>query len=92
LNPYLNEHINRFQVNRNTVSDEYDKLLNINFDTGKLIPISESNILRDRKFSNLMIELMTHTKTLMPIYDRIGENIKVIDSIVTKGNSYSIGN
>ena len=41
-----------------------------------------SNLLQDRTFLNLLAELVTHTNTLLPIYQRIGENIQHIDSIV----------
>jgi hypothetical protein len=39
-------------------------------------------LLQDRTILNLLAELVAHTSTLLPIYQRLGDNIQHIDSIV----------
>ncbi len=86
LSPFLNKHIDRITIGvagLKTDTTSYDRLIQINYSTFNKNTSEQSyeELLKSREFSNLLIELMQHTKTLLPIYDRIGVNISIIDSI-----------
>ncbi len=55
----------------------------LKFDHIPLKPLSVNKVITEIKFSNLMVELIMHTKTLIPIYSRINQNITIIDSIAS---------
>lgn len=91
LSPFLNKHIDRILVSARgakTDSSGYDKLLAIDYSAFYRSDIvsSYNELLENREFSNLLFELIKHTKTLLPIYDRIGYNIMIIDSLAIDGN------
>lgn len=87
LSPFLNTHIDRLPVGvtgSKTDSTLYDKLIEIDYSAFKRKKGDQSyeELLKSRAFSNLMLDLIKHTKTLLPIYSRIGINISRIDSLV----------
>lgn len=91
LSPFLNKNIDRTIVAAHGSEKDstfYDKQIGFNNsiftkrDTSNYYP----ELLKNREFSNLLIELIQQTKKLLPIYERIGANIFVIDSIATDGN------
>lgn len=91
LSPFLNKHIDRITIGvagLKTDTTFYDKLIQINYSTFNKNTSEQSyeDLLKSREFSNLLIELMQHTKTLLPIYDRIGVNVSIIDSIAIESN------
>jgi hypothetical protein len=86
LHPYLNEHTDRLSIMVNGFKKDttfYDKIIAEPY--AQLEPMNQtstdSNLLRDREFINLLTELIYHTKALLPVYDRIEGNISVIDSL-----------
>ncbi len=83
LSPYLNANIDLLQAYQNAKRDSYDTVLALKFDHIPLKPLSVNKVLTEIKFSNLMVELIMHSKTLMPIYSRINQNITIIDSIAS---------
>ena len=91
LSPFLNTQIDKVAVGitgSKADSTFYDKKIQINYSAFNKLTKEQSyeELLRSREFSNLLLELMKHTKTLLPIYDRIGGNISIIDSIVGDAN------
>lgn len=91
LSPFLNKHIDRITIGvtgSKTDSTFYDKKIQINYSAFKKNTLEQSydELLKSRTFSNLLLELMQHTKTLLPIYDRIGVNVSMIDSIAMESN------
>ena len=83
LSPYLNENIDILRAYQNAKQDGYDNILALKLDDIPLKPLSVNKVITERKFSNLMVELIMHTKTLVPIYSRINQNITIIDSIAS---------
>jgi hypothetical protein len=86
LNPYLNKHTDRLSITVNGFEKDtaiYDKILAEPYSNIKIInhKTTDSNLLRDPVFINLLSELIYHTKALLPVYNRIDENISTIKSL-----------
>ena len=86
LSPFLNKHIDRIIIGDTGSKKDstlYDKTIQLNYSVFNKNNLEQSyeELLKSREFSNLLLELMQHTKTLLPIYDRIGVNVSIIDSI-----------
>ena len=83
LSPALYRQVDLISITNSAV---YSDSINIieDFERPKLsMPANDySNLLQDQIFLNLLVELVAHTNTLLPIYHRMEENIKRIDSIV----------
>ncbi len=83
LSPALNRQVDYISITNSAVNNDGINTVD-DFDYEPLSPNANnySNLLQDRTFLNLLAELVTHTNTLLPIYQRMGENIQRIDSIV----------
>jgi hypothetical protein len=84
LSPYLNDRVDRLLINQYAKNDAYDDLLAVNLNHIPINASFEDQIIKERKFSNLLVELITHSKTLLPIYNRINMNLIIIDSITSE--------
>jgi hypothetical protein len=74
LNPFLNQYIDRVSM--------YAERFNLNEDLyNSRFQTSSQMLLDDKEFSNLLIELIKHSRTLVQTYDRLGLFIATIDSI-----------
>ncbi len=87
LNPFLNEHTDRLSIMVNGFERDttmYDKIIGEPCSKIKLTKRTntDSNLLRDSVFINLLTELIYHTEALLPVYGRIDENISAIDSLI----------
>jgi hypothetical protein len=83
LSPALNKKVDFISITNSAVNnDGINKVENFEYEPLPININDYSSLLHDRTFLNLLAELVTHTNTLLPIYKRIGENIKSIDSIV----------
>jgi hypothetical protein len=86
LNPYLNVHTDRLSImvygfEKDTTV--YDKIIGEPYSKIEIMKRTktDSSLLRDSVFINLLTELIYHTKVLLPVYARIDENISAIDSL-----------
>ena len=97
LFPYLNQHIDGVKISniRSRIRQErfgynppsMDLSINAsNFTT------SYDRLLSSKYFSNLLLEHMRHTSSLLPIYIRIKNHIAIMDSILTGKNLELIEN
>lgn len=80
LTPYLDKYIDRISI----FAERFDlnkSLYNSRFNT------SYDTLLDDRKFANLLIELIKHSRTLIQTYDRMELHITTIDSIAVQNCS-----
>ena len=89
LNPFLNKYSARLEITVNgykTDTTFYDKIFAESFSDLNVSNNSSSNssLLQNSEFINLNTELIYHTTALLPIYDRIDENISTIESLVSK--------
>lgn len=83
LSPALNRQVDYISITNIAVdNDATNKVEGFDYEPLSANADDYSNLLQDRTFLNLLAELVTHTNTLLPIYQRIGENIQRIDSIV----------
>jgi hypothetical protein len=88
LNPFLNKHVDRLSITVNGFEKDttnYDKILAESYSTIKILnrKTTDSNLLKDVVFINLLTELIYHTKVLLPVYSRIDENISTIESLTS---------
>lgn len=91
LNPFLNlntDIISTYVNSSKMDSSAYDKSIAIDYSTFYLETdsISYNQILESKEFSNLLFDLIKHTKTILPIYDRIAININDIETIISASN------
>ena len=89
LNPFLNKHTDRISITVNGYKSDtsaYDKLLAEAYSDIKILNDKPSSLdlLKDSVFINLLTELIYHTTALLPIYNRINENISTIESLTSK--------
>lgn len=83
LSPVLNRHVDYISIANIAVNnDAINKVEDFDYTPLFVNANDYSNLLQDQTFLNLLAELVAHTNTLLPIYERIGENIQSIDSIV----------
>ena len=83
LSPALNKQVDYISITNSAVNnDGINKVEDFDYEPLSANANDYSNLLQDRTFLNLLAELVTHTNTLLPIYQRMGENIQRIDSIV----------
>ncbi len=83
LSPALNRQVDYISIiNIAENNDSINKVEDFDYEPLFANANDYSNLLQDRTFLNLLAELVTHTNTLLPIYQRMGENIQRIDSIV----------
>ncbi len=92
LNPFLNRNTDIISIYANgSISDSsyYDRLIAIDYSSFYQEDNSRSydRLRQNREFSNLLFELIKQTKTVLPIYNRIGENISEIESIINSMNA-----
>jgi hypothetical protein len=79
LSPFLNEYIDRLSISQERL--ELDpSIKNGRFET------SYQHLLESQKFSNLLVELIRHTRVIVNTYARMGKQISVIDSCAIAGN------
>lgn len=87
MSPYLNKNIDRMSVS--AIGSRYDsslynnKALFLNFDlieNKNKTPTFEV-LFEDQEFANLLFELLNKTTVLLPIYERVEDNLAEIDSI-----------
>ena len=88
LNPFLNKHMDRLSITVNGFEKDtttYDKMLADSYSSIKVLnrKTTDSNLLKDLVFINLLTELIYHTKVLLPVYSRIDENISTIESLTS---------
>lgn len=88
LNPFLNKYTDRLSITVNGyVKDTniYDKSFAESYSNIKVLnrKTTDSNLLNDSVFINLLTELIYHTKALLPVYNRIDKNILTIDSLTS---------
>ena len=64
----------------------YDKSFAESYSNIKVLnrKTNDSNLLNDSVFINLLTELIYHTKALLPVYNRIDNNISTIESLISK--------
>ncbi len=87
LAPYLNKNVDRIYIGETgmkTDTSYYSKSIAIDYSTFHKHKMEHSykELLKSHEFTNLLLELVIHTKTFLPIYKRIETNISVIDSLV----------
>lgn len=87
LNPFLNRNTDIISIYANgSISDSsfYDRSIAIDYRSFYQEEDSSSYdlLMQNREFSNILFELIKQTKTVLPIYKRIGENISDIESII----------
>ena len=83
LSPALNRQVDYISITNSAVNnDRINRVDDFDYEPLSANANDYSNLLHDRTFLNLLAELVTHTNTLLPIYQRMGENIQRIDSIV----------
>ncbi len=83
LSPALNSKVDYISITNRAVN--YDGINEVEDFDYKPLSVNANDytkLLQDRTILNLLAELVAHTSTLLPIYQRIGENIQHIDSIV----------
>jgi hypothetical protein len=91
LNPYLNKYVDKISIASNgysTDKTDYDKqFVNAfsNLGTNNTVTMY-SEFITDKEFKNLLVDLIYYTQTLIPIYNRIQENIKIIESLTMNIN------
>lgn len=88
LNPFLNKYTDRLSITVNGYEKDtaiYDKSFAESYSNIKVLnrKTTDSNLLKDSEFINLLTELIYHTKALLPVYNRIDENILTIDSLTS---------
>lgn len=89
LSPFLNNNSDRLTITVNGYRSDtsfYDKIFAESFSDLKFPNYSSSNssVLRDSVFINILTDLIYHTTALLPIYNRINENILTIESLVSE--------
>jgi len=83
LSPALNRQVDYISITNIAVNnDAINKVEDFDYEPLSANADDYSNLLQDRTFLNLLAELVKHTNTLLPIYQRMGENMQRIDSIV----------
>jgi hypothetical protein len=83
LSPALNRQVDYISITNSAVNnDRINRVDDFDYEPLSANANDYSNLLHDQTFLNLLAELVKHTNTLLPIYQRMGENIQRIDSIV----------
>ena len=87
LNPFLNKYTDRLSITVNGYEKDtaiYDKILAESYSTLKILnrKTTDSSLLKNSEFINLLTELIYHTTALLPVYSRINENILTIESLI----------
>ena len=79
LSPFLNQYIDRLSISRgelNIDSTLYESPFSSSYD----------ELLTNREFSNLLAELIKHTRPVVGAYRRVNRQLTIIDSIIVAGN------
>lgn len=79
LSPFINQYVNQLSFSAKSF-DLDSSLYNSRFES------SYDKLLDSREFSNLLIELMRHTRVLVNTYRRMGNQLAAIDSIAIAAN------
>ena len=79
LSPFLNQYIDRLSISRGELNIDctlYESPFSTSYD----------KLLTNREFSNLLAELIKHTRPIVRAYRRVNRELTIIDSIAVAGN------